>query len=264
MKLPRGRNDLVHVGQFSAVDVLAAAHLRLINDSDPGDFFVAGYPKSGNTWMQLLLAGVLFGADARLAPDSLVQDLIPDVHHRKFYRRYSTPTFFKTHELPQPEYRNVIYLVRDGRDAMVSYYHHLSALGASPDFLQLVSTGNGLFPSLWHEHVEAWSANPYGARMMIVKYERLKEDAVAELKRICEFAKLDSDPKSLASVVENSAFEIQREKEKKVGWEGQDWPRDKPFVRRGKVGSFKDEMPEPVLKAFMERSGPALQMLGYI
>jgi hypothetical protein len=142
--------------------LLAAAKLLRMNDFDPNDIFTVGYPKSGNTWMQHLLAGLVFGIEPRLGPDSLVQDLVPDVHFSKFYKRYLTPTFFKTHDLPEPKYRRVIYLVRDGRDAMVSYFHHLAALGKRPDCLKLVATGEGLFPCRWHEHVEAWLKNPYG------------------------------------------------------------------------------------------------------
>ena len=48
---------------------------------------------------------------------------------------------------------------------MVSYFHHLAAIGGSPDFLKLVSTGDGLFPCRWHEHVDSWTANTHGAQM---------------------------------------------------------------------------------------------------
>src|ERR1700728_3872206 len=92
-----------------------AVDLRSIEDIDPGDIVVAGYPKSGNTWMQYLLAGLRFGIDVRLAPDSLVQELIPDMHSKRFYKRHLAPMFFKTHQLPKREFRRVIYLVRDGR-----------------------------------------------------------------------------------------------------------------------------------------------------
>jgi Sulfotransferase domain len=248
----------------SGKEVAGATELRRITDSDPEDVFVAGYPKSGNTWIQYLLAGVIFGIDARLAPDSLVQDLVPDVHFKKFYRRYLTPTFFKTHDLPRPQYRRVIYLVRDGRDVMVSYFHHLTALGNRLDFLKLVATGEGLFPCRWHEHIDAWTANPHGAQMITVSYEMLKRDTVTELKRICDFAGLECEQTMLESAVQNSTFEILREKEKKFGWADSVWPKDKAFVRRGKVGSFKDEMPGAVLKAFMEQSEPTLKRLGYL
>src|SRR5579862_9101604 len=115
--------------------MMAQPELQSITDFDPKDIFVVAYPKSGVTWMQYLLAGLIFGIDARHAHDSLVQDLVPDVHQRTFYRRHMTPTFFKTHHLPQPEYRRVIYLVRDGRDVMVSYFHFLAATGQPRDLL---------------------------------------------------------------------------------------------------------------------------------
>ena len=238
------------MGGDPETQILAAAKLQPISETYPGDIFIAGYPRSGNTWMQYLIAGVTLDLNPRFAPDPLVQSLVPDVHATKFYKRFGTPTFFKTHHLPRPEYRRVIYLVRDGRDAIVSYFHFLAALGDAPDFLKLVTTGERLFPCRWHEHIEAWLANPYGAEMMIIRYERLKQDIVDELKRICQFAGLKRDQSLLERIAQNSTFSAMRERERKLGWQDA-WPKDKAFVRRGIVGSFKDEMPEIVLEAFM-------------
>jgi len=245
-------------------EAVEASKLREITDSDREDIFIAGYPKSGNTWLQYLLAGAVYGVNARVAPDSLIQDLVPDVHYKKLYRRYLTPTFFKTHDLPQPHHRKVVFLVRDGRDVMVSYFHHLTALGNRLDFLRLVVDGEGLFPCRWHEHIEAWTANPHGAELITISYEMLKRDTVTELKRICDFARLERERTMLESVVLNSSFENMREREKKFGWSDSVWPKDKAFIRRGKIGSFKDEMPEAVLKEFMEQSESALRRLGYV
>lgn len=247
----------------SETQILAAAKLQPISESDASDIFIAGYPRSGNTWMQYLIAGATLGLDARLTPDPVVQSLIPDVHATRFYRRFGTPTFFKTHHLPRAEHRRVIYLVRDGRDAMVSYFHFLAAFGEVQDPLRLVTTGEGLFPCRWHEHVEAWLANPHGAEMMIVRYEALREDTVNQLQRICDFAGLERERSLLERVSQNSTFEAMRERERKLGWAGS-WPGDKAFVRRGIVGSFKDEMAESVLQAFMESSRLALKRLGYL
>jgi hypothetical protein len=242
---------------------LAAGDWRRIEDVDPGDIFVVGYPKSGNTWMQYLLAGLRFGIDARVAPDSLVQDLVPDMHFKRYYKRYLTPTFFKTHDLPQQQLRRVIYLVRDGRDVMVSYFHHLHALGHPMDYSKMVGSGEGLYPCRWHEHVESWLANPYGAEMITVKYESLHRDAAAELKKICAFAGLEHEPAMLESIAQKASFEMMRGRENKLGWENALWPKNKAFIRRGKIGSFSDEMPPEALEAFLETSLPALRRLGY-
>jgi hypothetical protein len=53
------------------------------------------------------------------------------------------------------------------------------------------------------------------------------------------------------------------ERERKLGWQDA-WPKDKAFVRRGVVGSFRDEMPEAILEAFMKASTPALKRLDYL
>jgi hypothetical protein len=243
--------------------ILAAAKLQSISDFGRDDIFIAGYPKSGNTWMQCLIAGVLFGLDTRLTPDSLVQTLVPDTHLQKFYKRFLTPTFFKTHSLPQSAYKKVIYLARDGRDVMVSYFHFLSAFGNRPAFLELVTTGQGLFPCRWHEHVETWMANPHSAQMMVVRYEALKRDPVPVLEEICHFADLERERSLLEKVAQNSTFEAMRERERELGWENAAWPRDKAFMRRGVVSSFQDEMPQPVLQAFMASALPAMKLLGY-
>ena len=140
---------------------MAENGMRPISDIQPQDIIVCGFPRSGHTWFQNLLAGVVFGIDPELAHDSLIQDLVPDVHYKRCYKRYGPTAYFKSHALPQKEYRRVVYLLRDGRDVMVSYYHFLSALQGHVDFVKLVQTER------WHEHVEHWHANPQGADMLV-------------------------------------------------------------------------------------------------
>jgi hypothetical protein len=233
-------------------EVYRRTGLSPIDRTDPEDIFIVGYPKSGNTWMQNLVAGVIYGIDARLAPDSLIQDLVPDVHSQPWYRRHGRPMFFKTHHLPRPDYRRVVYLVRDGRDAMVSYFLFLSAIDKrEPDFLKMVSIGEGLFPCCWHEHVNAWMKNPHGAKLITISYESLKTNTVAKLKELCAFAEIERTCDFLQSVALACSFDEMREKEKKMGWHSAIWPRDKQFVRRGEVGSFRKEMPLAVLYYFI-------------
>lgn len=236
-----------------------------INRTDPADIFITGYPKSGNTWMQNLIAGVAYNLDPENLSDSQILDLIPDVHACRHYRRHQTPMYFKTHHLPRPEYRRVIYLLRDGRDVMVSYYHHLRALnGDAVDFSEIVRTGRLLSPSKWHDHVNAWRSNPFGAEIVTVRYEDLLENPASELRRVCEFAGIERSPEVLESVSRNSSFSKMREKEEKSGWADPRWPKSRFFVRRGEAGSFKDEMPEEVLSVFMAQAGDTLRACNYL
>src|SRR5436305_13144121 len=107
---------------------MAENGLQPISETAASDIFVCSYPRSGNTWFQNRLAGVVHGVDPEFAHDSITQDLVPDVHYKRFYKRYGDVAYFKSHALPQKDYRRVVYLLRDGRDAMVSYYHFLKVL----------------------------------------------------------------------------------------------------------------------------------------
>lgn len=243
----------------------AVAHrtgLRLIAESEPADVFIVGFPKSGHTWFQYLTAVLLYGVDPARCPDSLVNDLVPDIDDRPLYRRHAEPMLFKSHELPERRYRRVIYLLRDGRDAMVSYFHHACALWGPQDFTAVVREPPRL-PAKWHEHVEAWLANPYQAEMLMVRYEDLRRDTVGQLERICAFLGRTETRERLAAVTEATSFANLRAREQRLGWEASQWPKDKSFVRRGVVGSFRDEMPAEALALFLAEAEPTLRKLNY-
>jgi hypothetical protein len=222
--------------------------------------------KSGNNWLRTLVAGVIYGADPEYTPHSVILELIPNHGPKKpYYKRYSTPMFFKSHYFPQPEYRRVVYLLRDGRDVMVSYLHHIRAMeNREVDFLKLVQGQDVRLGGGWPAHVEAWLSNPYRAEMIVIRYEDLKRDPVAELRRFCEFVGVPREDSLLERVVRKAAFENMRQKEALYGLGMRDWPRDQFFVRRGQVGSYKDEMPREVLRVFLREAGGTLRKLGYV
>ena len=228
------------------------------------DVFIVGYPKSGTTWLQHLVAGLVFRVNLDFTPDLLVQDLVPDVHARRYYRRYLSRTFFKSHHRPQANYRRVVYLVRDGRDAIVSYHHYLNQLaGRRYNLARLVEHGEGLEHGPWHQHVEAWMANPFGAEMLVVRYEDLRADPRREVERLCRFVDLDCPPEVVDDVASKCSFEQMQARERAYGIE--EWDSSQGlFVRRGKVGGFRDEMPAQALEAFNAQSAVALRRFGYL
>ncbi|MGC9504009.1 sulfotransferase domain-containing protein [Baaleninema sp.] len=232
------------------------------------DVFVVGYPKSGNSWFQNLITGLVYGVNPAQAPDTIVQDLVPDIHYKRYYRRYSTPMFFKSHFPPNPNYRKVVYLLRDGRDVMVSYYRFLEAMRSrsnqTVDFLNMVKTGEGLFLNYkWHLHVEKWLENPYNSEIITIRYEDMLERPVDELERLCQFLDFEASRDVLEDVTAAASFQSLRKKEEQFGLNNPGWPKDKFFNRRGKAGSYKDEMPPEVLEAFVEEAGDTLKKFGY-
>ncbi|ASC69625.1 Sulfotransferase domain protein [Halomicronema hongdechloris C2206] len=240
-----------------------------ISEFFDNDIFIVGYPKSGNTWFQNILAGLIYGVNPEFTPDSVIQDLIPDVHYKRYYRRYRTSMVFKSHSFPRPDYRKVIYIVRDGRDVMVSYFYYLKVLrerqGIDISFEQLLLEKDGLFQKkLWHEHVEAWLKNPYGADLILIKYEDMLHNFVGELENICKFIGFDAPRYRLEEIERQTAFNKMRSKEMKFGMNNPAWPKDKLFARRGKAGSYKDEMPIEIQKYFLQTASDSLSKLNYI
>src|SRR5438552_10132696 len=79
----------------------------------PDDTFIVSYPKSGNTWTRFLVANLVHPQE----PMTLVMAdrMIPlvDGHSRKHFKRMSRPRIIKSHYPFDPNYKRVVYVVRD-------------------------------------------------------------------------------------------------------------------------------------------------------
>lgn len=234
-----------------------------IGDTQPQDVFIAGYPKSGNTWMQQLISGVIYGIDTRHLPDRLSQELVPDVHMNDVYRRYRDVCTFKTHALPKARYRRVVHLVRDGRDVMASYFAMNQNLGKEVTLREMIEEGKGVYPCEWHNHCATWTANPHDAELIRVCYEDLHDRPVETLKTLCDFLDIERDEELLQRVIDGCSFKQMKKKEQEYGWKNEDWPEDADFIRKGKVGGYKDEIPPDLVRSFEEKAGTMLAKMGY-
>ena len=235
----------------------------LTTDIRENDVVVAGFPKSGNTWMQNLIAGVIYGIDTRFLPDRLTQELVPDLHNKFFFKRFGEFSIFKSHELPNPKYRRVIHLVRDGRDAMASYFAMNKALGLEVTLRDMVVEGKEVYPAKWHVHTKQWMENPHDADLLSLRYEDLIENPVAELIRVCEFLGIERDIELIERVVDGNRFEMMKQKESRYGWDNSGWNPEESFVRKGQIGSHKSEIPNDLLRIFEAESRNELMTFNY-
>lgn len=154
-------------------------------------------------------------------------------------------------------YKKVIYLLRDGREAMISYYHMVKNMGVDITLQDLYSGKISIHGGMWHEHVNEWEKNPYKADILFVKYEDLIMDKMKVLEQLCNFLKINRSIEELEKVIEYTSFNFMKNLEK-----SEDWTRMKKevnfnkgsFVRKGAINSFKEEVTEDLLKTFVQNS----------
>ena len=260
----RLRRSCADIGRLSqSADTPPLGFIRM-GDFAPDDIFIAGYPKSGNTWMQVLVSCITYGIDPDTSPDSLVQELVPDIHYKAHYKRFRETSCFKTHDLPRPEYRRVINIVRDGRDVLCSYKPYSEALGGTFDTDSAIDDGSGLPFGAWQDHALAWDRNPFGAEKIVVRYEDLIDDCVGELGRISRFIGITRNRSELAAIAAATTAEKMKRREVLLGWDNKAWPKDKAFVRVGKKGTFKQELTAAQIGRFNARADKALRLHGYL
>lgn len=227
--------------------------------------WIASYPRSGNTLLRLLikhyygLRTYSIYQDSELAQSPFVVNLIGHASRPisiDAMKLAEEVYLVKTHELPDDE-SPAVCLVRDGRDALVSYAHYILSYeretASQAQDEQLFHTlrdlilYNASFGG-WGPNVLAWARR--SSPTSIIKFEDLA--AAADPLPIVNRA-LDkigfSTVVPVASGKPPSFDELHRQ-----------MPQ---FFRVGKIGGWRDEMPSELLKLFWERNHRAMDPIGY-
>ena len=177
---------------------------RFLHSLRPSDLFLVGHPKSGNTWVGYMLA--VFLADDREGEVNLynVGDYVPFVHGRDqeiaAYAHLPNPRVFRNEYPRHPRrYPGTLYLVRDPRAVLVSFWHmYVTMFGdramTLPAFVNGYLTGTAPFDS-WHRHLARWDRQvsaalrraEEGDRILLARYEDFVEDREAALRRVAGF-----------------------------------------------------------------------------
>lgn len=166
---------------------------------------------------------------------------------------------YKRHDHPDGYLGPRIYLVRDGRDVMVSYAHHNLVHGHFMKYAKLREEAPPFEPTReqfeaeleelidnvsWGDYVLHGVHHPN--TRVVVHYERMKQDPILEATRALEkcgySVERAQDPPSFEKL--HSTYP---------------W-----FYRRGKTGAFADEMPPRLHKRFVEKNEEALRLCGYL
>jgi hypothetical protein len=238
------------------------------------DVWIVSYPKSGNTWTRFLVANLIAGGEP--VDWSNIERWVPDIYYNRDpqLRKLPRPRYFKSHEAYRPDYRRVVFIVRDPRDVAVSYYHFvrkakmLPADATMDDFMTRFMEGRIDPYGNWAENVGSWLGARRGTgNFLLVRYEDLLANAEAELARIADMLGLGADDALLRRAVENSRADRMRDLEQVQRNEHKFLKRsraDIPFVRAAKSGQWRSELTAEAVRQIESAWAPTMRELGYL
>jgi len=212
------------------------------------DVFLSSFPRSGSTWVRFLLCNLvsLSELDGRKVDFHFLDDTMPALGASSLlapWRFETVPRFVKTHQpyhsllfaVPQ----RVVYVLRDPRDVMVSYYNFQSAhlwrpfQGSFADFIR--HPRYGLQACI--RHYLSWL--PHST--VVICYEELLKDTVAEFRRMLTVLQIPVRDEFLKLAVEKSSFRKIRSVQEESGLSGpQRFGQQFQFARKGKSRQWPD------------------------
>ena len=186
------------------------------------DIFLVSYPRSGNTWLRFLVTNLIAPT---FATDFVnIESRAPDIYLNsdRALLRLPKPRVLKSHEYFDPRYNRALYVVRDPRDVVSSYYRWHVRSGSIPvlypgtRFLQRFLDGALDDPyGSWQTHVGSWlGARQQDPTFLLIRYEDMLSALNVLATRLCVFLELTRSDAEITSAVRCSARPRMQELEK--------------------------------------------------
>lgn len=216
--------------------------------------YCLGWPKSGTTWLSRLLGDILDSPVGSAYPHADSSCIATEGQNRtgkhQIRQGHSIPVDVESDLLipvmGQLAYKNltderVIYMTRDPRDVIVSAHHHWRHGESMTDTIKMAATGT--FPLSWGggliPYLKAWEEAPFD--YLTTTYEDLLADTVGEVKKLLQGITYGNIRMRLAirrqSFSERKKWTLENGQDLNYGLSFQ-----YNFLRRGQVGSWRDEM----------------------
>jgi peroxiredoxin len=253
------------------IHLLELKHFKFV--PRPDDIFIVTYPRSGTTWMQMILY--------QLTTDGNMD--IPHIaQHCPWFERSTRsgcgfenlagPRVFKSHlsygAIPKGPGR-YIYVVRNGQDVAISYFNlyrnYNQYEGTFDEFFQRFMRGKLHYGS-WFDHVEGWRRHRHNLNILFLSYEELTRDLEGCIRRTGAFCQINVPEEKLPRIVERCSFEFMKQHERKFDpalemlWEN--GTQLDSFLRVGRVGQGARELSEEQRTRFEQVLGGYAELRG--
>jgi hypothetical protein len=238
------------------------------------DVWIVSYPKSGNTWTRFLIANLVAGDQP--VDWSNIERIVPDIYLNRDPQLSTLPRprYLKSHEAYRPDYRRVVFIVRDPRDVAVSYYHFVRKANMLPadatmdDYMAKFLAGQIDPYGSWGENVGSWLGARRGTPdFLVLRYEDMLENTETELARVVEMLRLPASNGQLRRAVENSTADRMRELETAQRGQHKLLKRsrqDIPFVRKARSGQWQTDLPPEAARQIEAAWAVQMRELGYL
>ncbi len=266
-----------------------------------GIYWLASYPKSGNTWLRLLLRSYRMGGTAvdinDLAEDGwwvnsrtqfdeqigLSASDLSDAEIlnwwplalQKWAQGRTEPAYLKTHAMGAPwDFTlGAVYMVRDPRDVALSLARHTNrSIDAA---IEIMGTRNKLmnrsrywlqrrlleFWGSWSQNIESWLA-PMPFPVHIVSYEAMRADPAAALSGLLPALGFPVDPMAVEAAVAATALETLRGQEAAKGFVEAVGPNR--FFGEGRVQGWRERLTPAQIARIETDHGQVMARLGYL
>ena len=255
------------------------------------DIVISTYAKSGTTWVQQIVAQLLFNGeegmevaemspwlDLRVPPKEVKLPMVEAQTHRRFLK-----THLPVDALVFSEMAKYIYIGRDGRDVLWSMFNHHStanetwyeALNETPgrvgppiepppssitqyyhDWLD--KDGRPWWP-FW-ENVRSWWAIRNLPNVYLLHFANLKSDMPGEIRRIAEFIETPIDESKWESILRHCSFDYMKANAtKSVPLGGAFWDGGaQTFIHKGTNGRWREVLSAEEASKYERRAAEEL------
>jgi len=235
-------------------------------EPEPGDFFIATYPKCGTTWAQNIVYLIAHRGEP-LPPGATMGAAIPHLEEvgGDVVRRLPRPRYMKTHlpyrMTPHHVDARYLYIARNPFDCAVSFFHHTRgfvkhydfAEGTFADYFECFLAGE-VDSGDYFDHLLAWHAHAADQNVLFLTYEGMSADPRAAVETIAEFMGADCvrDEAVMSAVLEHSSFAS-------MSREQQRWSSRRPdgmpsFIRKGIVGDWANHFTPAQARRLLEKA----------